>query len=375
MIAVEIVAALAGASLVAVCLASAIRVLVLPRVDQSSFSRSVDSAVSWLVDKVAKRIKTYASLDRFLADTAVLKLAILALAWLGAMWIGYAAILWPFVDRELGTAFRESGSSMLTLGFASTSGTLPTAIDLLAGLSGFGLITMFIAYLPSLYAAFSRRETLVTMLDSRGGTPPWGPEILARHQLVTVSDDLVGFYSSWEQWAAEVAESHSTYPILIGFRSPHPDRSWLLGLLAVMDAAALHLALKPKSAPTTARLCVRMGFVALRAVADSIGLVYDPDPKPGDPIQLSRAEFDSAVRHLESSGFELEATADEAWPHFHGWRVNYEALAYALADRISAPAAPWSGTRRLFAMDPTLPDRPAHRTPVQRMIRRRRNDQ
>src|SRR5262249_43361617 len=37
---------------------------------------------------------------------------------------------------------------------------------------------------------------------------------------------------------------------------------------------------------------------------------------------------------------------DEAWPHFQGWRVNYESIVYRLAWSIDAVPALWSGPRR-----------------------------
>ena len=42
----------------------------------------------------------------------------------------------------------------------------------------------------------------------------------------------------------------------------------------------------------------------------------------------------------------VERTAQEAWPHFRGWRVNYEAAAYKLALTLDAVPARWSGPRR-----------------------------
>ena len=66
---------------------------------------------------------------------------------------------------------------------------------------------------------------------------------------------------------------------------------------------------------------------------------------------------------LEHVGFPMERTAEEAWPDFRGWRVNYETVAYRLADRITAPPAPWSGTRRHLRSGPVAPNRPPHRTP------------
>ena len=60
-------------------------------------------------------------------------------------------------------------------------------------------------------------------------------------------------------------------------------------------------------------------------------------------IQLSYEEFEAGVQRLLDVGFEIERSAEEAWPHFRGWRVNYEPIAYALAYRLDAVPALWSG--------------------------------
>ncbi|HXY67752.1 MAG TPA: hypothetical protein VEI45_26110 [Mycobacterium sp.] len=52
-----------------------------------------------------------------------------------------------------------------------------------------------------------------------------------------VLDEL---FTAWERWAAEVAESHTTYLTFARLRSPWPLSHWLVALIAVMDAAALH---------------------------------------------------------------------------------------------------------------------------------------
>jgi len=49
---------------------------------------------------------------------------------------------------------------------------------------------------------------------------------------------------------------------------------------------------------------------------------------------------------MRYAGYPIEISPEQAWPHFRGWRVNYEATAYALAYRIDAVPAPWSGSRR-----------------------------
>jgi hypothetical protein len=158
-------------------------------------------------------------------------------------------------------------------------------------------------------------------------------------------------------------ESHTTYTVLIFFRSPHPLRSWVLALMSILDSAALYLAFMPNRAPTQARLVLRMGFTCLRSIADVLRIPYDPDPVPDDPIQLTYEEFLGGVSRMEDMGLQLERTPEEAWPHFRGWRVNYESIAYRLADATVAPPGPWSGPRHHLPGMAIAVVRPPNRTP------------
>jgi hypothetical protein len=334
------------------------KVLVVPRRVRTKLAL-MDHAIRRGFLFVADRIEDYDAKDRVLAYQGPATVLMLLVVWMVTFWVGYALILWPLIDASLFMAFRESGSSMLTLGIASSERAGPTFVNFLAAATGLVVIALLIGYLPTIYAAFNRRERLVTMLQSRAGVPAYGPEILWRHQLGGRIDALPDLYADWEQWAADVAESHTNYPVLIHFRSPHPLRSWIVGLTAVMDSAAMYLALCPDSAPTQARLCLRMGFVCLREIADAIGIPYDPDPYPDDPIELTYEEFLAGVARMQ--GFPIERPPEEAWPHFVGWRTNYEAIAYAVADWVAAPPGPWTGPRRHLPGMAFVPQRPANR--------------
>ena len=133
-------------------------------------------------------------------------------------------------------------------------------------------------------------------------------------------------------------------------------------MLAVMDGAALHLALAPTAAPPEARLALRAGFTALRDIADVVGIAYDADPLPNAPIKLRYEEFLEGVKRAEDAGFRSERSAEDAWPHFQGWRVNYEAIVYGLARKVDAVPAMWSGPRD-WTVDALAPIRPPHRRP------------
>jgi hypothetical protein len=311
---------------------------------------------------ISRVARTYERKDAILAPTGPVTVLIQLVTWLLLLGVAFTLMLVPYT-HDLGHAASEVGAAMFTLGLARTAHLTNDTIVILAGASGFVIVALQIAYLPALYAAFNRRESLITMLASRAGEPSWGPEILIRHQLVGIVDALPDFYDEWEQWAAELSESHSTYPVLLLFRSPDPWSSWVVALLSVLDAAAMHLALNPSRAPSQARLSLRMGYTALRRISGALGWPFDPDPMPDAPLQLTFEEFAAAVTLVREVGFATEVDAETAWPHFRGWRVNYEDLAYRWADRVLAPPAPWSGTRTGLREQNVTPQRPAHRTP------------
>lgn len=341
---------------------SVLYTLVIPRAYPSRLSVFISRRVVRRASMVlADRFSSYETKDRILSLAGPISLLSLFLGWLLLYLVGYALVGWPLSHASFLTSLRESGSSVFTVGFMSSALASRTVVDFCAAATGLFVIALEIAYLPTLYGAFNRREVLVTMLQSRAGVPAWGPEILARHQLVHLVGNLPALYADWEQWAADVAESHTNYVVLMFFRSPHPLRSWVIALLAVLDSAALYLALSPDAVPKEARLCLRMGFVALRDIADVLSIPYDPDPIPGQPIQLPYEEYLQGVNRITEIGFPTERTPEEAWPHFVGWRLNYESIAYELAYRVGAPPAPWSGPRRNM---PTItPARPLDRTP------------
>ena len=188
-----------------------------------------------------------------------------------------------------------------------------------------------------------------------------------------IDSQLDDLFSQWERWSAEVAESHTAYPTLIYLRSPRTWSHWLTAQVAVLDAAALVLALQPSSATRLrARLCLRMGFVALQDVARTLGVEHDADPEAEAEIALTQAEFLVAVERMRSVGYPIETDLEEAWLDFRGWRANYEAAAYGIAYVIDAPPAMWSGPRRWTdeEVPPIRPSagrakRPAHFPPEQ----------
>ncbi len=360
--AVRVLAAVLGALLTLLTTASVMRTLVVPRGRPGHMQNIADRSVEAAFGLATRRVRDYESRDRIRAAQGPAYLALVLTLWLLAFLTGFALLLWPWTHTLPGS-FRESGSSLLTLGFDSSPHAGPTVVDLLAAAAGLAALALQISYLPSIYAAFSRREAEVTLLSARAGSPPWGPELLARTRVgLHAEPELDDLYRSWERWAAEVAESHSNYPVLVRFRSPRADASWIVALLAVLDSAALFHAIAPSRAPVSGRLLLRMGWTCLRQIADSIGVPYDADPRPDAPLALRFEEFAEALARLDAVGFPRERDDESAWANFRGWRVNYEALAYLLCSAVDAVPARWSGPRRTGDADMT-PVRPAVRTP------------
>jgi hypothetical protein len=356
-----------GLWLVAFSASNLVFALVLPRPTRQRLVQLVTRSVRLAFVGVARLARSYETKDRLLGPVGPVALLVQLAVFLGLFVVGYGLSLTPWSGSP-GLGLRQAGASLFSVGLAHVPG--PTNEVLVSFVAATGAITIAlqIAYLPAIYSSFNRREALVTMLESRAGSPAWGPEILLRHQLVGITDALAGFYASWERWSAELSESHTTYPVLLLFRSPDPWFSWVTSLIAVLDAAAMHLALCPDTAPSEARLCLRMGFSALRRIGTTLGWGYEADPLPDSPIDVSEADFAEAVSQLVAVGFPVQRPASEAWPHFRGWRVNYESLAYRAADRFVAPPSPWSGPRRHLRTLEVSPYRPPHRSPGGRLV-------
>ncbi len=353
-----------GLAVVILTVASVVFTLVLPRqpVGIERLSLVVNRASRLFFVGLSRLAKSYEAKDTILAPTAPVALVAQLLVWAACLIVGFALML-AAGPSSFADGLLQSMTALFTVGAVHIGGTPDSGIDISVGAIWVVIVALQIAYLPAIYGSFNRREGLVSLLESRAGQPAWGPELLVRHQLVGISDTLPGLYADWEVWAADVAESHTTYPVLLLFRSPEPWLSWLIGLLAVLDAGAMHLALAPETAPSQARLCLRMGFTLLNRIAKSLKWDVDLDPDPDGAIQLEFTEFAQAVTMLEGSGFPLERSAEEAWKDFKGWRINYEEVAYRLADRLTAPPAPWSGARRHLRTGVVAPRRPPQRHP------------
>ena len=252
-----------------------------------------------------RRAHSYQQRDQAMAIYAPVSLLTLALTWLTLVLLGYMLIYRSLGERPWRLAFALSGSSLLTLGFTVPPDLPRTALAFSEGALGLMLLALLIAYLPAIYAAFSRREAVVAALDVRAGLPPTAVEMLERTSLIKGLDKLASFWKRWEEWFIDIEETHTTSPSLVFFRSPVWQRSWVTAAGAVLDAAAITASTVEGPRQAEAELCIRAGYLSLR-----------PD-------------------------------RDQTWRDFAGWRVNYDTVLLALAGLTMAPYAPWSSDRSL----------------------------
>ena len=331
---------------------SVIRTLVVPRVTSSRISAMVTIGTLWVFHVIARRLRTYHRRDSLLAFAGPLILIGLLVVWLGLYWLSYALIMQMIEDISFSVALRESGSSLFTLGYATQDRAQLMFLDFFAAATGPITIGLMIGYLPTLYSAFSRREVEVTKLGWLAGEPNWGPELLARQATLDTIGELPDIWRDWAGWAADVSESHTTYPVLVTVRSTRRNRNWAVALLAVMDAAALQLALMPDLPQGKARMLLREGIQCLRALevvvmADALHLQerHREHHSSERPVTLTREDFDRGVQRIKEAGAPITVAGDEAWDVFQLWRMRYEDWANALCKSIDAVPTWWSGPR------------------------------
>jgi hypothetical protein len=275
-----------------------------------------------------------------------------------SIFLGFTFIYVTFENHGWRDAFTTSGSSLFTLGFERPPHFAMRMMSFGEAALGLALLALLIAYLPTIYGAFSRRETAVTGLAVRAGAPPTPRDLFVRAHRSGFLDQLDDTWRHWELWFQELSETHTSLAILAFFRSPNPHRSWVTASGAVLDAAALRYAVVDIPWTPAPGLCIRSGYLALQEIAEFYGVEFDPDPSPDAPIAIARDEFDQVYLRLANAGVPMQPDRDQAWRDFQGWRVNYDLVLVTLAGLVLAPPAPWSSDRSIpYRRPPLMPGR------------------
>jgi hypothetical protein len=334
-----------GVALILSVLDSAVRTFVLPRGVAPVLTRAMFVGLRSLFNGIAGLARTYDGRDSVMALYGPIGLLLLPTVWILVTMVAFAAMFHALGVSGYQAAIEMSGSSLFTLGFVRPPDFASTLLAFAEAAIGLGLLALLIAYLPTIYSAFSKREVLVGQLSAFSGQPPSGVEILRRAHLMERFHLLEDIWVQWQGWFAELEETHTSLAVVNFFRSPTPHRSWVTAAGAVLDAASLRLAATEMGFDAQAGLMVRAGRYALGAIADYFDLPYADDPQPTDPILVTRDEFEEACDQLVAAGIAVRADRDAAWADFQGWRVNYDLALVGIASLVMAPYAPWSSDR------------------------------
>jgi voltage-gated potassium channel Kch len=363
--------ALLGLVLLIVAVSDVFQSVVTPRpaAGRIRFSRYLMRALWWATRWVAMRGPMVRKRESLLGNFGPALVLVQLGSWLVLIILGYGLILdairtqiHPPVDN-LGTAMYFAATSLLTIGFGDIvpMTALARAVVTAAGATGLSMFALVISFLFSLYAAFQRRETAVVALEAVASAPPSGVTLLESYGLAGVVGTLPAMFQRWQEWAAEVLDSHLAFPILAYFRSSHDNDSWIGSLGAVMDACTLMLSTvgdgedgELRAARGWAKLSMRVGGHCIEDLVISFRL---PDEHY---VGVELSEYVDARARLAKAGYPLRPEA-EGWQAFQRMRSEYAGRINALAQWWATPPAQWIGDRSPLRYRIPHPGRPERR--------------
>lgn len=276
-----------------------------------------------------------------------LSLVFLIATWAVALILGFALLYSgfpaPFVDphglqHPLITDVYASGTTLFTLGLGDVvphTLAIRCLVVLESGM-GLGFVALVIGYFPVLYGAFSRREVAIALLDARAGSPPTAFELIKRHSFEGGSAALVTLLEEWERWAAELLESHISYPLLCLFRSQHTSQSWLSALTAILDTCALLIASSQEHSARQAQLTFAMARHALVDLSQILSQKARPNGEDRLPAEKYRLVYDK----LCSAGVRV-CRDEKSAARLGELRQLYESYAEALSRYLEMPLPPF----------------------------------
>jgi hypothetical protein len=240
-----------------------------------------------------------------------------------------------------GLLLYHSGETFFTLGYGdiTPASGLSRALSVFEAGMGFAFLAVVIGYLPTFYSAFSQREIEISLLDARAGSPPSAAELLSRATDRTgggALDGLDQLFRDWERWAAEVLESHLSYPVLIFYRSQHSNQSWLGALTVILDTTALVVAGIDGISSEQARRTLKMARHAIVDLAQVVNAHYDPNATE----RLTPEDLSQIRARLADKGLKLKE-GTEAEQKLHEIRIRYEPYVLAMAKTLLIPLPPW----------------------------------
>jgi hypothetical protein len=335
----RVVAGIGGAILIALMLFEFFVTFMLPRrVKRDPRIARGLIRVLWRPWRTFARRLSPSSADTWLGFFGPLGLLSELFIWTVGLIVGFALIEWAAVGGRFGKGLLFSSGLFLNAEAVSGSTTVHV-ISLIEAAVAIGVLFIVIGYMPSVFGSFSRREIAVSQLATRAGSPPAAGAILLGAAGRERWRELEQDFRSWEEWAAELMETHLSYPILGYYRSQHVNQNWLAALTAMVDVAAFVTAVEADDEVEAAELTFAIGRHALADLAHQYRVVYGPADR------LSEAEFDQLYEAVEGVA-SRPVGRDEAWGRLTKLRREYEPKAQGLAAWLALDLPPWLPVER-----------------------------
>lgn len=292
-----------GFALMLAILWDAFETVILPRHVRRSFRIArFFYRTAWTIwSMTATQIRAPKRREGYLSYFGPLSLLLLIGFWASALVLAFAMLQWAAGSALNSTGpsagFRAdlyySGTTFFTLGLGdiTPAGSAARFLSVVEAGTGFGFLALIIAYLPTLYGAFSQREVSISLLDARAGSPPTASELLRRHGLERIQNGLAHYLRDWETWSAQLMETHLTYPFLCFFRSQHDNQSWIAAFTAILDTCALLIAYGEGETKWQAQLTFAICRHAIADLAQIFGVRHrmpQPDRLPQEDLPKVR---------------------------------------------------------------------------------------
>ena len=253
-----------------------------------------------------------ANRQMILAWFGPLSMLLLFVFWAVLLIFAFALLNWSIATPmhntsgppSLWTCLYFSGVTFFTLGFGdiTPANGLGRALAVLEAGTGFGFLAILIGYVPAIQQVFSERESLISMLDARAGSPPTGSQILIRMARTGSLDALDPLLAEWERWCARLLESNISFPVLAYYRSQHDNQSWLAALTAILDCCALAIA----GTRGTNTYQAQVTFAMARHAAVDLAMIFFTPPVSGAADRLPAPEIARLQAQFTAAGFDVD---------------------------------------------------------------------
>src|SRR6058998_4301249 len=343
------VVGLVGIALLAIVLWDAFETIILPRRVAGRFRLTkFFYRTTWRPWRSIAPLLPRRTGDAFLSFYGPLSLLLLLALWASGIVFAFGMLQWAAGSAltmasggpGFGADLYMSGTTFFTLGLGDVvpRTAIAKSVTVIEAGTGFAFLALVIGYFPVIYQAFSRREMAISLLDARAGSPPTAGELLWRYRWDKSGDALAELLQDWERWAADVLESHLSYPPLAYFRSQHYNQSWLGALTTILDSSAMVMVGLEAGCARQAALTFAM---ARHAVVD-LAQVFDTPPREALQPRLTDPDLARLRARLAEGGVRLRDEADDA----AGQRLAellrmYEPYVAELARYLAVTLPPW----------------------------------